>query len=291
MDPLTKILTSIFLISTMAAIGLKVTMVEIVSSLRDRSLMVRSLVVNMIIVPLLGLVLVKIVPMSQDVKVGILLLAVSPGGLNAIQFTSKTKDALCYATSLLFILTLLSVLLSPVIANFMLPVSTSFTLQYGRVIMFLFLYIFLPLLAGLGVHRVSKRVAGMLSKPAALIGTVFFVVVVIRMLAQRKQAMATLSKTELAAMIVFIILTMIIGWLFGGPSNQTRRILATATSMRNAALCFIMANKGFPDTNVIVTVVAFSGLMIFPNMLFTIYEIIKERKSSKNNIKTVLVQI
>jgi BASS family bile acid:Na+ symporter len=280
MDPLTKILTSVFLISTMAAIGLKVTMVEIVSSLRDRSLMIRSLVVNIVIVPLLGLLLVKIVPMSQDAKVGILLLAVSPGGLNAIQFTSKTKGALCYATSLLFILTLLSVLLSPVVVSFMLPVDTSFALRYGRVIMFLFLFILLPLLAGLGVHRVSKRVAEMLSKPMAIIGTVFFVVVVIRMLAQRKQAMAAMSKTELAAMIVFIILTMIIGWLFGGPSIETRRVLATNTSMRNAALCFIMATRGFPDTNVIFTVVAFSGLMIFPNMLFTVYEIIKERKSS-----------
>ena len=280
MDPLTKILVAIFLISTMASIGLKVTMVEIASSLCDRSLMVRSLVVNLIIVPLLGLLLVTIVPMSQDVKVGILLLAVSPGGPNAIQFTSKTKGALCYAASLLFILTLLSVLLSPVIVNFMLPVSTSVTLRYGRVIMFLFLFILLPLLAGLGVHRVSKRIADMLSKPIALCGTVFFVVVVILMLAQRKQAMAALSKTELAAMIVFIILTMIIGWLLGGPSIETRRVLATNTSMRNAALCFVMATKGFPDTNVIVTVVAFSGLMIFPNMLLTVYEIIKERKSS-----------
>ena len=280
MDPLTKILVAIFLISTMASIGLKVTMVEIASSLCDRSLMVRSLVVNIIIVPLLGLLLVTIVPMSQDVKVGILLLAVSPGGPNAIQFTSKTKGALCYAASLLFILTLLSVLLSPVIVNFMLPVSTSVTLRYERVIMFLFLFILLPLLAGLGVHRVSKRIADMLSKPIALCGTVFFVVVVILMLAQRKQAMAALSKTELAAMIVFIILTMIIGWLLGGPSIETRRVLATNTSMRNAALCFVMATKGFPDTNVIVTVVAFSGLMIFPNMLLTVYEIIKERKSS-----------
>lgn len=278
MDPLTKTLTLIFLISTMAAIGLKVTMVEIVSALRDRSLMVRSLVVNLIIVPLLGLLLVKIVPMSQDAKVGILLLAAAPGGLNAIQFTSKTKDALCYAASLLFILTLLSVLLSPVIAHFMLPIDTSFTLPYWKVVKFLLLYLLLPLLVGLGVHRVSKRIADMLSKPTALIGTVFFVVVVIRMLAQRKQAMAAMSKTELAVMIGFIILMMIIGWLFGGPSSQTRRILATTTSMRNAALCFVIATNGFPDTNVIVTVVAFSGLMIFPNMLFTVYEIIKERK-------------
>ena len=50
MDPLTKTLTLIFLITTMAAIGLKVTGGELISALRDRSLMIRSLVVNIIIV-------------------------------------------------------------------------------------------------------------------------------------------------------------------------------------------------------------------------------------------------
>ena len=281
MDPLTRTLTLIFLITTMAAIGLKVTTSELVSALHNRSLMVRSLIANVVIVPLLGILLVKIVPMSPDARIGIILLAASPGGLNAIQFTSKSKNALCYAASLLFILTLLSVLISPAIANLMLPVGTSLTLPYEKVISFLLLYLLLPLVIGFAVNRVSKKIANLLSKPMALIGTIFFVVVVILMLAQRKEAMAALSKTELAAMFTFIIITMIIGWLSGGPSKETRRILATTTSMRNAALCFIMASNGFPDTNVIVTVVAFSGLMIPPNMLFTIYEIIIEKRKSK----------
>ncbi|OHB57893.1 MAG: hypothetical protein A2Y12_01605 [Planctomycetes bacterium GWF2_42_9] len=289
MDPLSKTFTLIFLITTMAAIGLKVTTGEIISAFSDRSLMIRSLLVNLILVPLLGLVLIKIVPMSQDAKIGILLLAAAPGGLNAIQFTSKTKDALCYAASLLFILTLLSVLLSPIIAGFILPIEISISLPYGNVIRFLLLYLLLPLMSGLVIHRLSKQIAGILSKPAAICGTFFFVVVVIRMLAQRKQAMAAMSSVEIVTMIGFIILMMIIGWLAGGPSSETRRVLATATSMRNAALCFIIATNGFPDTNVIVTVVAFSGLMIFPNMLFTVYGIIKERKSSKNNFKTIVV--
>jgi len=280
MDPLTKTFAIIFLITTMVAIGLKVTIGEIVTALGNRSLMIRSLVVNLVVVPVIGLLLVKIVPMGQDAAVGILLLAAAPGGLNAIQFTSKSKDALCYAASLLFILTLLSVLLSPLIAGLMLPIDSPLTLPYAKAIRFLFLYLLLPLVAGLAVHRVSKRVANLLSKPMALCGTVFFVVVVIRLLAQRKQAIAALGKTELAVLVGFILGTMILGWLFGGPSNQNRRILATTTSMRNAALCLLIAMNSFPGTDVIVTVVAFSALMIPPNMLLTVYEAIKERKSS-----------
>ncbi len=279
MDPLTATCTLIFLITTMAAIGMKATLEELLSAISDRSLMIRSLVVNIIVVPLLGLLLVMVIPMSQDAKIGLLLLAAAPGGLNAVQFTSKTKNSLCYAASLLFILTFLSILLSPVIAAFLLPVKTQFTLPYGQIIGFLLLFLLLPLVIGFALQRLSKKYADLLSKPLAIIGTVLFIVVVILMLARRKEAMSELSKIELLVIVGFIILTMIIGWLFGGPLQETRRILATATSMRNAALCFIIAVNGFPDTNVIAAVVAFSGLMIFPNMLFTVYFGIKERKS------------
>jgi len=281
MDPLTKYLNLIFLVTTMAAIGLKVTFAELIAALTHThgGLMIRSLLVNIIIAPLLGLLLVKIVPMSPDTAVGILLLAAAPGGLNAIQFTSKTDDALCYAASLLFILTLLAILFSPFIAALLLPLETPLSLPYGRVFLFLLLFLLLPLIAGLAVHRQSKRFANLLSKPVALVGTVAFVVIVLRVMAQRKEAMAALGKGEVAVMLGFIIALMIIAWLLGGPSKETRRVLATATSMRNAGLCFILAANGFPDSNVIVAVVAFSGLMIPPNMILMLYSIIRERKS------------
>ncbi len=53
------------------------------------------------------------IPMSTDVAIGLLLLAASPGGLNAIQFTSKTSTSYSYSATLLFLLSLLAVLVSP----------------------------------------------------------------------------------------------------------------------------------------------------------------------------------
>ena len=279
MDTLTNAITIVFLVTTMAAIGLKVTARELAAAFTKRNLMARSMIVNIVIAPLLGLLLVNIVPMSQDVAVAILLLAAAPGGLNAIQFTSKSHGALSYAAALLFILTLVAIVLSPPIAALMLPLETSLALPYGRLVAFLLLLLLLPLAGGLAVHRLNKRWGNLLSKPMSLCGTIAFIVVVLRLMTQRKQAMAALEKGELAAMVGFIIALMITAWLLGGPSQETRRVLATATSMRNAGLCLLIAANGFPETNVVVAVVAFSGLMIAPNMLLTVYASIKQRKS------------
>jgi BASS family bile acid:Na+ symporter len=282
MDPLSKALAIVFLVATMLSIGLKVTAAELVSSLRDRGRMARSLTVNFLLIPAIGLLLATIIPMSADVKVGFLLLAVAPGGLNAIQFTSKTTEGLSYAATLLFILSFLSVLVSPLLAAVVVPLGTSLTLPYGKAIAFLLLGVVGPMLVGLAVHRFRGRVAHVLAKPVALVGTVSFVVVVVLLMGVRKQAKAAMTASELAAMLVFIVASMVVGWALGGPGKETRRILATGSSMRNAALALMIAINSFPESNVDVAVIAFSGLMIPPNMLFTVYHLVQGRRRKKH---------
>jgi BASS family bile acid:Na+ symporter len=243
--------------------------------------MARSLVANFLLIPAIGLLLATVIPMSVDVKIGFILLALAPGGLNAIQFTSKTTEGLPYAATILFILTFLSVLVSPLLAAAVIPQETPLELPYGRAIAFLLLGVLVPMLVGLAVHHLWGRIAHMLAKPVALVGTVTFVVVVVLLWEQRKQAKATVTTSELAAMLIFIVAAMVVGWALGGPGKETRRILATGSSMRNAALCLMIATNSFPDTNVDLAVIAFSALMIPMNMVFTVYSVIQGRRAMK----------
>ncbi len=115
----------------------------------------------------------------------------------------------------------------------------------------------------------------------ALIGTISFVVAVGLLLSRRSEAMKALTGAELLAMLGLILGGMVLGWLLGGPQAHTRNVLATGTSMRNAALCLMIALSSFAETKAVVAVVAFSGLMIFPNMLFTVYEVIRGRRQER----------
>jgi BASS family bile acid:Na+ symporter len=85
-------------------------------------------------------------------------------------------------------------------------------------------------------------------------------------------------------MLILILVSMLIGWVLGGPDKNDRRVLATGTSMRNAAICLLIAQKSFPDTGVDVVVIAFSALMVPPNMLFTLYEIIKNKRYAQKTM-------
>jgi len=82
-------------------------------------------------------------------------------------------------------------------------------------------------------------------------------------------------------MLAFIIFSMIIGWWMGGPEKGNRRVLAIATNMRNAGLSLLVAMRMFPESGADVAVIAFMGLMVPPNMLYTVYHSVKERRRQK----------
>src|SRR5262245_40238383 len=43
-----------------------------------------------------------------------------------------------------------------------------------------------------------------------------------------------------------------VGWLLGGPGNDTRRVLALGTGQRNIAAAVVVASQSFSDPQVIV---------------------------------------
>ena len=281
LEPLPKILTYVFLVSTMLAIGLTVTWTEILTAVRGRHLMGRILLANLVLIPIVGYLLILIFPLSPGIKLGIALLALAPGGLTAIQFTDKVKGSLAFAAAVAFVLTLLSIAVTPMLIKIFLPLETGLNLSFMRIILFALLYLLLPLVVGFGIRNGSEKTAKGLGKIMLIVSNISFVATILLTSALKKEAMGSVGKTGLLAMLAFIIFSMVIGWWMGGPEKGNRRVLAIATSMRNAGLCLLVAMRMFPESGADVGVITFMGLMVPPNMLFTVYYSVKERRRQK----------
>jgi len=73
---------------------------------------------------------------------------------------------------------------------------------------------------------------------------------------------------------------MVIGWFMGGPVREQRQLLATVTSMRNAAVCLAIARQ-MPSGGALMTpLIAFSLLMVPPNTLLSLYSAIRARRAA-----------
>ncbi len=281
LEPLPRILTYLFLVSTMLAIGLTVTGADILAAVRDRRSMGRVLLANLVFVPALGYLLIVFTPLSSGAKLAIALLALAPGGLTAIQFTDKVKGSLAFAAAVAFVLTLLSIAVTPILIKILLPLETGLDLPFMRIILFVLLYLLLPLVVGFGIRNGLEKTAKGLAKIMLIVSNISFVATILLTSALKKEAMGAVGKTGLLAMVAFIIFSMIIGWWMGGAEKGNRRVLAIATSMRNAGLCLLVAMRMFPESGADVGVIAFMGLMVPPNMLYTVYHSVKERRRER----------
>lgn len=281
LDTLQWAILLLFLVTTMAGIGLQVNLHDLGEVLQRKGLLIRSLLVNFLAIPLLGWLATRLVPMAPATADAILILACAPGGMSAIQFTSKRKDVLAFAGQLAFLLTGLSIFLSPILMSMFFPGDLPVIVPYERALWFVVLFLLLPMGLGVLLRERAERLAEQLSKPMAIIGSIAFVVFVVVTLSARRTAMAALGGGEVETMLGLIVTTMIVGWLAGGPQRENRQVLASASSMRNVALGLAIVTRSFPGAGMEVPLVAFSALMIPPNLIFLVATLILNKRREK----------
>lgn len=264
-----RFLAFFFVASIMFSIGLEVALKDIGGVLRERSLLIRSLVANIVLAPVLGLVLARVFSMSADASAGLMLLAFAPGAPFALQFTARERPAMAYAVTLAFLLSALAVFITPLLSLSMALFESRVYRQVPvmPVIGVLFLLQLLPLTIGL-IVRMKTPFAPLLARISRASAYLSFAAVVILTLGIKSSAVRSLGAGGLAGVFCLIAGSWVIGWLLGGPDRRNRRVLAMETGFRNVALCLLFAMRAFPETDVDTVVVAFSALVLPLNLIF-----------------------
>jgi len=262
-------LLNFFVAVVMLSIGLRVRGGELIDILRNRALFARTLLANCVLVPAIGFLLVHIFPLAPDAKIGILLLAAIPGTPIALQFTRLAKSRLAFAATMIFVLSLVSIAMIP-LAIEVIPETAQ---RNQRPLLLLAtsiaLYIALPLCAGLWAARRAPKIAPKLVLPLGVLATIAFIFLMWETRLVRRGAFnAIRGGGSILAMLLLLLISMLIGWLIGGPDLESRRVLATSTGMRSVIVVLYVARYCFPGTNVYMIPVVYLSLMVPTNLLF-----------------------
>jgi predicted Na+-dependent transporter len=262
-------LLNFFVVVVMFSIGLRTSGTEFLNVVRDRALLIRTLVANCIVIPALGFLLAHTFPLSPDATIGILLLAAIPGTPIALQFTRMAKTRLAFAAAMTFVLSLVSIAMIPLAIEAMPQIAQHNERPILNLIGTIALYIALPLCAGVWMAQRLPKVTPRLVLPLSLLATVAFLFLMWETRLLRRQAFdAIRGGGTVLAMFLLLLISMLIGWLVGGPDRETRRILATSTSMRSVIVVLYIARYCFPGGNVFVVPIVYLSLMVPTNLLF-----------------------
>ena len=262
-------LLNFFVAVVMFSIGLRTSRGELVNVLRHRALLTRTLVANCVLIPAIGFLLVRVFALTPEARIGILLLAAIPGTPIALQFTRMAKTRLAFAAAMTFVLSLVSIVMTPLAIEAMPEMAQRNERPVLLLITNIALYIALPLCAGVWAVRCAPKIAPRLELPLGLLATLVFLFLMWETRLVRRQALdAIRGRGTVLAMLLLLFLSMMIGWLIGGPDRETRRVLATSTGMRSVIVVLYIARYCFPGTNVYMVPVVYLSLMVPTNLLF-----------------------
>jgi BASS family bile acid:Na+ symporter len=273
MEPLpayVKILSELFVVVYMLSVALEATHSQIVATLRDFRLMGCALLANLIMVPVLSVILVRVLDLPLEMRTGFLMLALAPGGLFALQFARVSQGNRFFAAGLLIVLSIVAVVVTPVLIGLFFPPAAAGKMPFAWLMLLLLLLVAAPLLVG---RVFQQRAPATAPKLGRLLGVLSIVIFIIAALAAGKYKMPEIKSIGTDGIVAIIALTLCawaVGWLLGGPEISNRKVLAISTSMRNVGVCFLIAAHYFPSTDVVVPILAFSGISIPMNMLFAL---------------------
>jgi BASS family bile acid:Na+ symporter len=265
MDLLSKVIPVtllLFVVSSMLAVGLSLTISQILAPLRNGKLVFLALLVNFALMPIGAFTLAKLLRLDQPLGVALLLLGAAAGAPFLPKLAAIAKGDLAFGVGLMVLLMVLTVGYMPLVLPRLIEGVSVDSWKIARSLVLLML---LPLALGLAVKARFATVAARIGPLLNGLSTVSLGLMVVLLLITNIRNIIDLFGTRgILASILFIAVGIGLGWILGGPGEGTRAVLALGTAQRNIAAALVVGGQSFTDPKVVVmiVVVAIVGLLI-----------------------------
>jgi predicted Na+-dependent transporter len=252
-----------FVLTSMLAMGLSLTIKQIVDPLRNTRVVLLALLVNFVLVPALAYVIQAIIPLDEGLATGLIIVGAAAGAPFLPKLVQVAKGNAAFSVGLMALLMVVTVVYLPVVLPLLLPGASVSPWDIARS---LILSMLLPLGIGLFVKARYKEIAAHLQPYMSQISSLAIVLMLVTILGlQYKTILGTVGSGGIVAAVLFLVGALVIGLLLGGKDPAMRSVLGLGTAQRNLAAAMLVAAQNFADdANVLVMVmlVAILGLIL-----------------------------
>ena len=234
-----------------------------------------GLVSQLIFLPIVGLILVIIWPLSIEIAIGVMLIAAAPGGVTSNILTFFARGDVALSVSLTAVMSLLSAVSVPIvlaisiglIGDSSLPESISLT----GIALSMFLIVTLPVLLGMGVRSFFNNLTLKIEKSARFISTLLFVLVLLgAILAERENVVSYFAQTGLVVLTLNILMMLIAFYWSGffGTGISQKKAIAIECGLQNGTLAIFVGTAVFGGGLYIIPAATYSLIMYLTSLLF-----------------------
>jgi predicted Na+-dependent transporter len=252
-----------FVLTSMLAMGLSLTIKQIVDPLSNIRVVLLALLANFVLVPALAYLIQAIIPLDEGLATGLIIVGAAAGAPFLPKLVQVAKGNAAFSVGLMTLLMVVTVIYLPVVLPLLLPGASVSPWDIARS---LILSMLLPLGIGLFIKARYEEIAASVQPYMSQISSLAIVLMLVTILAlQYKTILGTIGSGGILAAVLFLVGSLVIGLLLGGRDPAMRSVMGLGTAQRNLAAAMLVAAQNFADdANVLVMVMllAILGLIL-----------------------------
>jgi BASS family bile acid:Na+ symporter len=255
-----KVSGLVFVISSMLAMGLSLSMAQIIQPLKNTRLVVLALLANFVLVPLLAYIITWIIPLEQSLQIGLIVLATAAGAPFLPKLVQGAKGNIAFGVGLMVLLMVVTIAYIPIVLPLLL---TGVQVNPWDIASSLIVLMLIPLALGLMFKSHSPESAAhwqpVLNKVS---GLAILILLVVGLGLNVSNILSLIGTGGILALLLFIIGCLLIGFLLGGRDPATRSVMGLGAAQRNVSAAIVVAAQNFTTGNTLSFILVAAILML-----------------------------
>jgi predicted Na+-dependent transporter len=236
----------LFVVASMLGTGLSLRAAQIVRPLKNVPLVILAIVANFVLVPLLAYGITHLLTLDEPLRIGLVVLSTVAGAPFLIKEVQAAKGDIALGVGLMFLMMILTIIYVPLVLPRLL---SGVTVDAWAIAKSLIVTMLAPIVIGLlwrsHSEESAQRWAPLMNK---LSGVSLLVLLVTGLGLNVSNIISLIGSRGFLALIIFVVGSLIIGYVLGGRRHATRSVVGLGTAQRNVAAAILVTSLNFSGT-------------------------------------------
>ena len=267
MDGLTVLVKAsalVFVVSSMLAMGLSLTIQQIIEPLKNVRMVLVALVVNFVAVPLLAVAIQAVADLDDDLYTGLILVATAAGAPFLPKLAQATKGDIALSVGVMVLLMVITIGYMPLVLPLLL---SDVDVDVWAIARSLIVVMLIPLAIGLFGKARHSELADQLQPHMSQASTLAILFLLVGGIILSWSDIVDLVGTGgLIVAVVFSLGALALGYATGCSDPAQRSVLGLGTAQRNLSAALVVGAQNFSaEALTYIIVIALIGLaMLLP---------------------------
>ena len=246
---LTAVFLPLALFIIMLGMGLGLTLDDFKRVLVEPKAVILGLIAQLIMLPVVGLALATIFPLSPELAVGVMILAACPGGSTSNMVTYLVKGNVALSITLTAISSIITVFTIPLVVNLSMQnfmgEGVALQLPFLKTVIQIAVITLIPITIGMLLHRYTPKLASKVEKGVKWLSLFFLGLIIVGLLLKERANVPSWFLQVGGVTLTLNILTMVFGYAIATYSKLDKpssKSITVEVGIQNGTLAIAVAS-------------------------------------------------